>query len=105
MFTLGQLICLQIGMLLKKGNFYQPLLINLIPSKQTRSVELTSLEKKMIIKFSGPCFSSFVPFAHVVFVKQIVNTILHVFLISYQSYRNNKANWVKITKLCSGLSL
>ena len=27
-------------------------------------------------------------------------------LISYQSYRNNKANWVKITKLCSaGLSL
>ena len=28
------------------------------------------------------------------------------FLISYQSYRlNNKANWVKITKLSSGLSL
>ena len=95
MFTLGRLICLQIVMLLKKSNFYQPLLINLIPSKHY----------KVIIRFSGLCFSSFFPFAHVVFVKQIVNTILHIFLISYQSYRNNKANWVKITKLCSGLSL
>ena len=46
MFTLGRLICLQIVMLLKKSNFYKPLLISLIPSKQTRSVELISLEKK-----------------------------------------------------------
>ena len=46
MFTLGRLICLQIVMLLEKSNFYKPLLISLIPSKQTRSVELISLEKK-----------------------------------------------------------
>ena len=61
MFTLGRLICLQIVMLLKKSNFYQPLLINLIPSKQTRSVELISLEKKNDYKVFRSMFFKLFP--------------------------------------------
>ena len=79
MFTLGRLICLQIVMLLEKSNFYKPLLISLIPSKQTRSVELISLEKKNDYKvFRSMSFKLF-PVCSRYILKQIVSTILHVF--------------------------
>ena len=61
MFTLGRLICLQIVMLLEKSNFYKPLLISLIPSKQTRSVELISLEKKNDYKVFRSMFFKLFP--------------------------------------------